>query len=143
MEGEGQHPVDLLRHLVRAAEDMGVVLREPPHPEEAVEHPTPLVTVDRAQFRPAEGEFPVGPALTLVDGDMERAVHRFDVVILPLDLHGRIHVFTVEAQVPAGLPELPPAKMGRVDDFVTVLFMLPAPEILNHLRIGRLSGARE
>src|SRR5690606_21876049 len=133
IKGESQHPVDLLRHLVRAAEDMGVVLREPAYPEEAMENPAPFVTVNRAQFRPAEGEFPVGPPPALVGGDMERAVHRLDVVFLSLDLHGRIHDFTVKPQVPAGFPELPPAKMGRIDTLVTVLFMLLAPEILNHL----------
>ena len=37
---------------------------------------------------------------------MEGAVHRLQVVVLLVDFHGGIHVFAVELQVAAGLPQL-------------------------------------
>ena len=48
-----EQPLDLARHLLRRAEHVGVVLREPAHAGEPVQHARPLVAIHRAQLGPA------------------------------------------------------------------------------------------
>ena len=79
---------------------MGVILGEAPDPHESVEDAGLFVAVDRAELGPAAGQLPVGTGLGLVDHDVERAVHRLDVVRVAVDVHARIHVLLVESEVP-------------------------------------------
>ena len=97
---------DLRLELVRAAEEVRVVLGEAAHAHEAVQHARALEAVDGAQLREAEGQLAVAVQLRLVDRDVERAVHRLQLVLHALDLDGRVHVGLVVLGVPAGLPEL-------------------------------------
>ena len=98
--GEIEHAEDLVLELVGAAEEMRVVLGEAPHAHEAVEHPGALEAVDGAELRVAEGQLAVAPQPALVDLDVERAVHRLQLVLHVLDVHGREHPVLVVLGVP-------------------------------------------
>ena len=53
VEGHVQYLVYLSIKLVRPAENMCIILREPPDPHEAVEGSCHLVTVDSAKLAPS------------------------------------------------------------------------------------------
>src|SRR3990172_1624619 len=124
-------PGDLFHHLLGRAEDMRVVLGEPPNAQEAVKHPGALEAIDRPQLGKAQREVPVTADLRLERLDMEGTVHRSDVVVVPLHLHLGVHVLAVEVQVAAGLPQLRSADMRRIDEVIAVPEMLFAPEVLD------------
>ena len=60
-EGEVQHPRDFLFDLVRTAEQVGVVLREPPHAQQAVQDPRSFIAIDRPQFGVTQRQVTVAP----------------------------------------------------------------------------------
>ena len=60
---ELQDPQDFAFHLLRHAQDMGIVLGELAHPGEAVQHPGTLVAQHRAQLEEAQRQLPVAPDL--------------------------------------------------------------------------------
>ena len=62
---------------------------------------------------------------------MEGAVHRLEVIFLPVQFHGGVHVLFVEVQVAAGLPQAGPPDVGRVDDAVAVTVVNVPPEVLD------------
>ena len=130
-EGEVQDAPDLVLHLVGTTEDVGVVLGETAHPEHAVEDAAPLVAIDGAQFPDAHGQVPIATGGRLVVHDVEGAVHRFQVVLLPLHLHGRVHVLAVEVQVAAGLPQVGPPHVRGVDQLIAGPDVLLSPEVLD------------
>ena len=140
--------LDLLHDLLGRAEDVRVVLREAAHAEKAVAHAVLLVAVDRAELGVADRQVAVAALLELVALDVERAVHRLDVVVLNvgvaalalLHLHDGEHAVLVEREVAGGLPEIRLADMRRVDDLVARLVVLPAPVVLDsdaHARAAR------
>src|SRR5574341_344263 len=86
-QAEIDGPGDLFHHLFGRAEDMRVVLSEPPNAQEAVKHPRALKAIDRPQLGKAQREVPVTADLRLEHLDMKGAVHRSDVVVVPLHLH--------------------------------------------------------
>ena len=104
--------LDLLFDLVRAAEDVGVVLREAAHAKEPMEHARALVPVDRPELSQPDRQFPVTLQRVLVYLNVKRAIHRLHVVVLAVDVHRRVHVFAVEVQVAAGLPQCRLADVG-------------------------------
>src|SRR5574337_33565 len=64
---------------------------------------------------------------------MEGAVHRLDVIVVPLHLHSWIHELLIEVKMAAGLQQRCPSDMRRIDEVIAVLKMLLAPQILNEL----------
>ena len=48
LEGQVQHIAHLAGHLVGQAENVGIILREPPHPHQPVQHAAALVAIDGA-----------------------------------------------------------------------------------------------
>ena len=117
---------DLVLHLLRRAEDVRVVLREPAHAEQSVQHARPLVAVHRAQFAQPHRQVAVAALPVRIDQDVERAVHRLELVLGVLELHAREHVLRVEAGVPRGLPEVESRHVRRVDQRVAALQVLVA-----------------
>ena len=105
-EREVQNLRDLRFQLFRNAEQMRIVLREAAHPHQAVEHPGALVPVHCPELGIAQRKVPVAAQPRLVDHNMEWTVHRFELIIHPLHLHGRKHVFPVVLGMTAGLPEI-------------------------------------
>ncbi len=130
---EIQHPQDLVLELVGAAEDVGVVLGEAPHPHETVQDARALEAVHRAELRPAIRQLAVAAQPRLVDGQVERAVHRLQLVLDVLDLDRRVHVGPVVLGVAARLPQIQPRDVGRVDEVVAAPEVLLAPVVLDLL----------
>ena len=112
---------------------MGIILGKSPHPQKAMQHSGTFITIHRAQFAPADGEFTVAAHLRLVDGDMERAVHRLQLVLHLVNCHGRIHVLTVKVEVAAGLPQIPLGYMRCIEQFIVMFVMFILPVILYQL----------
>ena len=110
---------------------MGVILGETADAQQAVENTASLITINRPQLGPAQGQVAVGSAPRLVDGDMEGAVHRFGVIILPVDVHRRVHRVLVIIEMARCLPQLFPSDMGGIEDVVTALPMALAPVLLD------------
>ena len=130
---EVEHPQDLVLELVGAAEDVRVVLGEAPHAHEAVQDARALEAVDRPQLRPAIRQVAVAAQPRLVDRQVERAVHRLELVLDVLDLDRRVHVRLVVLGVPARLPQVEPRDVGRVDEVVAAREVLVAPVVLDLL----------
>ena len=97
---------------------MRIVLREAAHAQQAVHGAAALVAVDVAEFCVAHGQVAVALWRVFVDEDVPGAVHRLQAVFRVVELHGRVHVFAIEALMPADLPELALHDMGRYDEVV-------------------------
>ena len=98
-------PRDLVLELLGGAEDVGVVLGEVAHPEEAVQHAAHLVAVHLAELGPAQRQLAVAAPPALVNEQAAGAVHGLDGVRRPVDL-GEVHVLAVVVPVARALPEL-------------------------------------
>ena len=133
--GEVEDPLELALDLIGRAEEMRVILREPPDAREPVKHAGLLEPVDRAELRDPDRQLAVRAFLPLVDEDVERAVHRLEHVLLLVDLQ-EVHVLAVEVSVPRLLPEVDLGDMRRVDDRVAALQVLRFPEVLDHAPHG-------
>lgn len=140
VQAEVQHKVNLLRHLVRAAEVVRVILREAAHAHKPVQHARAFVAIDGALLRVAQRQVAVRAQAALVDVQVEGAVHRLDEVLLTLNFDGRVHVLFVEAQMSARLPKRRLADMRGVDEVIAVGHVLVFPEALNlepdHAAVG-------
>ena len=100
VEDEVQRPHELGVHLLAGAEDVGVVLGHAPHPGQALQHAGLLVAVDRAELEEPHRQLAVGALVAPVHEDVERAVHRLEVVLLPaVQLHRRVHPLGEPVQV--------------------------------------------
>ncbi len=69
--------------------------------------------------------------MPLIDLDVERAIHGLGVVLLALDVHRRVHVFLVEAQVPGSLPQPGPADVRRENPLVAVFEVSLTAEVFD------------
>mmetsp|Transcript_3226 Transcript_3226/g.8721 ORF Transcript_3226/g.8721 Transcript_3226/m.8721 type:complete len:211 (-) Transcript_3226:1438-2070(-) len=102
------HKVDLvvefLLHLLVGAENVAVVLLEPPHARKTGERATKFVTVQYTKVGKAERELPVGPRTMSKHQAVTRAVHGFQAVDLTLHVEGK-HVFLVHLPVTRSLPQ--------------------------------------
>ena len=130
-KGQVQAPQDLVLDLVGAADDVGIVLGKPPHPQKPVQHARPLEPVHRPELGVADGQVAVGAGTGLVDRDVERAVHRFQVELLALDIHRRVHPVLVEIEVAGGLPQSGPSDVRARHELVASVVVLPLPKGLD------------
>ena len=133
LHDELDDPDDLCFHLLRRQKMCASSCVKPRTRKQAVQHAGPLEPVHRAQFGVPQRQLAVGAELVLVDHDVERAVHRLDVILLPFHFHGRIHVLPVKTEMARRLPQGPAADMRRIHEIVAVLLMLVAPEVLDGL----------
>ena len=95
---------------------MGVVLRDAPHPREALHDAGLLVAVHRAELEEPQRQLAVGAQPAPVDEDVERAVHRLEVVLRPLavlvvERHRRVHAVGVPVEVAGDLEQARPSMM--------------------------------
>ena len=95
VEHEAEQRVQLAGHLLLGAVDVRVVLGQATHPGEPVHDAGLLVPVDGAELEQPQRQLPVGPAARPEDQVVERAVHRLEVVVRALQLHGREHAVRV------------------------------------------------
>ena len=78
--------------LLTGAEDVGVVLGHAPDPGQAVHHPGQLVAVDGPELEEPQRQLAVGALPALEHQDVERAVHRLEVVLVAsVQLHRGEH----------------------------------------------------
>ena len=80
------HAADLVLELLGRAVDVGVVLGEVAHAEEAVQHAAHLVAVHLAQLGHAQRQVAVAAPAALVDEQAAGAVHGLHRERLPVDL---------------------------------------------------------
>ena len=130
---ETQYLGDLVLDLFGSTNDVGIVLGKAAHPQQPMQHPALFIPIHRPQFGPAQGQFPIGSGPILVNLDVKRAIHGLDVIIVLVDLHGGIHRIAIEIQVTAGLPQIGPPHMRRIEQFVAVGVVLFLPEGLNDM----------
>ena len=81
-----EHAADLVLELLRRAVDVGVVLREVAHAEEAVQDAAHLVAVHLAELGDAHRQVAVGAPAALVHEQAAGAVHGLHGKGLPVDL---------------------------------------------------------
>ena len=121
-------------HLLAGAEDVGVVLGHAPHAGQPVHDARLLVAVDGAELEQPQRQLAVGALPALVDEDVERAVHRLQVVAMTLvELHRREHALGEPLQVAGGLEQLRLGDVGRVDELVARLLVACSRVVLHHL----------
>src|SRR5664280_547367 len=77
---EVEHSLDLSIKLVRADEEVSIVLSEPTHAQKSMEDSRLLVAIHGAQLGPPERKITIAANLRLVNENMEGAVHRFEHV---------------------------------------------------------------
>ena len=130
IHAEAEDFADFVFDLFRRADDVGIVLREAADAHQAVQHAGLLIAVNRAKLGPAGGQFTVGARTRLVDHDMERAVHRLDIVGIAVDFHVGVHAFAIEIQMSGRLPQQGAADMRRVHQFIAMFVMGLFPERL-------------
>ncbi len=135
-EDEVEQRGQLVAHLLTGGVDVRVVLGHPAHPGQAVDHPGLLVAVDGAEFEEPQWKFPVGTPPRAVDQVVHRAVHRFEVVVLPrfaqravlgvlgVDVHGREHAVGVPLEMSGSDVELFLGDVRGIDELVARLDVL-------------------
>ncbi len=132
VEDEVHRADELGVHLLAGAEDVRVVLGHAPHAGQALQHARLLVAVDRAELEEPHRQLAVGALVALVHEDVERAVHRLEVVLLPaVELHRRVHALGEPVQVARLLEERALGDVGRVDELVARLHVA-LPRVLLH-----------
>ena len=110
---------------------MGVVLGESPHPHQSMQHAAAFVPVNRPQFSDAHGQFPVAAQGGPVHHYVEGTVHWLQEILLFVHFQGGIHAVPVVGQVTAGLPQLGPAYMRRINDTIIVA-VVDVPPVVFH-----------
>ena len=87
VDGELQAVDDFVLDLLRRAEDVRVVLRESADAKQSVHHARALVAIDRAEFAQTHRQVAIAAQPVAVDQDVERAVHRLELVFGIVQLH--------------------------------------------------------
>jgi hypothetical protein len=108
---------------------MGIVLSEPPHPQQTVEFSGFLVPVYRPQFEIAKGQISITSDLRFVNEHVGEAVHRLNSVLHIL-YFCEVHLISIVFEMAGLLPELKSEKMRTDGDLITSLQMLLFLEIL-------------
>ena len=91
----------------------------PRHAREAVHHARLLVAVDGAELEHAQRELAVRAHPALVDQDVERAVHRLEVVLgAAVELHRREHAVGEPVEVARRLEQVRLRDVRRVHELV-------------------------
>ena len=137
------HALDLVLHLVGGHEDVGIVLGEAPHPEQAVEGAGHLVPVDQAQLCHAQGEVPVGVGFVFIHQHAAGAVHGLDGIVLAVD-DGGVHVVLVVVPVAGAVPQVLVEDDGGGDLHIAVPLVARSPVlqqgVLQHHALGQEEG---
>ncbi len=124
---------DFVFDLLGRAEDVGVVLGEAAHAQQAVHDAGALVAIDGAELAVARGQIAVGLERVLVDEDVERTVHGLHAVFRVVQFHGGEHVLRVVAGVAGGLPEVGAGDVRREDERVAAAEILVAHPVFHLL----------
>ena len=119
VEHEAQQRRELGRRLLLGAEDVRVVLGHAAHARQAVHDARLLVAVHGAELEEPQRELAVAARPTPEDQDVERAVHRLEVVLgAAVELHRRVHAVGEPVEVPADLEQMRLRDVRRVHELV-------------------------
>ena len=111
---------------------MCIVLCEPADALQTVESSRFFVSVNRAEFSPSEREFTIAPFFSLVEHYVERAVHRFYVIIFTVYIHRIVHSVFIESEVSARFPKKASSDVRSENQVISVSYVLFSPEILDN-----------
>ncbi len=139
--------VELFLNLVRAQEDMGVVLRQTAHACQARERACLLIAVERRELGVAHWHLAIAVRLRLEERDVMRAVHRLQNISIVLRLllfahHDREHILAIVKPVLGRFIQAHAAQVRRPDMLVAVTFLRLA-HIRFHLVAQRLAVGQE
>ena len=143
IDGELQAAHHFVFDLLRRAENMRVVLREAAHAHQAVHHARSLVAIHRAQFAQPHRKIAIAVQLVFVNQNVARAVHRLELILGVVQLHGLEHVVAVEIGVPGNLPQIAPHDVRRVDQRVAARQVLIAHPVFDDLANAAALGMEE
>ncbi len=101
-------------YLIRGAEDMSVILNEPPHTRQTAQRSACLVTMKNTELSDPERKLSVTALSAVKDETVTWAVHGFERKFVLLDFEAE-HVFGVVLPVSGGLPQLRVVDVGRAD----------------------------
>jgi hypothetical protein len=132
----------LVEDMVLGAEDVAVVLREGPHPHDAVQPAGGLVAVALAELSVAQRQVAVALDALLEDQDVSGAVHRLERVVALLRLGGE-HVLPVLAPVPGPFPQVLVEDLRALDLLVAVVAVDASHVLLDLLPDGPALGVPE
>ena len=110
----------LVDNLFPQAEYMRIVLGEPAHPQEAMQHARFLISIDRTHLKISYRQVLIASRLRPVYQDVRRAVHWFYRIFLPLDLED-IHILFVVPVVSRLYPDIGLEHMWPDDKLVSAL----------------------
>ena len=130
---------DLRRH----AEDVRVVLGKAADAQQSVEHPAALVAVDGAELGKPHGQIPIAVQPGLVNQDVARAVHGFELVIGFFHFHGAEHAVLVKSGVAAGFPQVEAHDVRRKHQVVAALEQLLAQPVFHNFSNQAALGVPE
>ena len=142
MQHEVDHAADLVLELLRGAVDVGVVLGEVAHAEEAVQHAGHLVAMHLTELGEAQRQLAVGAAAALVDQQAAGAVHRLHREGLLVD-RGEVHVVLVVLPVAGALPELAAQDLRGAHLLVAGPHVLRAPVVDHGVPEAHALGVEE
>ena len=111
---ELEHAADLGLDLIWSTEDVGVVHRQLPHPQQAVQRPGALVAKQPIRLRETQRQVAVAARLEAEDERGLGAVHRFERVVFILDFELE-HALFVEVPVAGLLPQVGLDQRRRAD----------------------------
>ncbi len=141
VEDEAQRAHELAVHLLGGAEDVRIVLGHAPDAGQALEHSGLLVAVHGAEFEQPHRQLPVGTLVAPVHEDVERAVHRLEVVLrASVELHGRVHPVREPVQVARFLEQCALGDVGRGDEVVARLDVALPRVVLHEAPDGAALG---
>ena len=129
-------PRHLADDLLRRAVDVGVVLGEGAHPQQAVQNALALGPRDLAELGDPQRQLAVGVAVGVEDEAGAGAVHRPDRVLALLRL-GEVHVLLVVVPVAGAVPQLDVHQVRRLD-----LDVLAPAQLLLHLGLDQPQQGR-
>src|SRR5579859_174284 len=141
--GEFHAAHDFALNLLRRAEDVGIILGEAAHPQQAVHHARPLISVHRAQLAVTLRQVAIGAHGIRIDEDVAGAVHGLHAIFRVVELHGREHVLRVIAFMAAGLPQVHAEGVWRINERIAALEVLIAHPVFHFLADDAAFGMPE
>ena len=123
--------LNLATNLAGHHKDMRIILSKATYTEQSVQSTAELMTVYKTKFTGTDRQFLIGMRMQLVNQHTTRTVHRFNSIILLINL-GEVHVFFVMIPVTGGFPKLTGQNHRGFDFFITITAMNLTP-VVNQL----------
>src|SRR5262245_41328743 len=129
--------------LLGSTEDVRIVLCKSANAQHAVQHAGALIAIDSSQLGKTQRQIAIAAQLGVENHDMSGAVHRLHPVGQAVDVHRRIHVFSVALQVAADFIQHFTGDVRSEDKLISAAPVFVAPEIFNGGAYGGKVGMPE